>query len=123
MRRTTFTAAIALLTVMAGPPALAQAPFGIGTVLDGNNNAISFNVLRQVTTNGSPSGLSIGPGGIAIGGASGLAVGPGGIAIGGASGFAAGPGGIAIGGASGLAAGPGGIAIGGAADFEAEFGD
>ena len=142
MRRTTFTAAVALLTVMAGPPALAQAFFGIGgggiviggpsglsigpggisIVFDGNNNnAISVNALQQVTTNGSPSGLSIGPGGIAIGGPSGFSVGPGGIAIGGPSGFSVGHGGIAIGGPSGVVV-ESGITFGGAAEFEAVFG-
>ncbi len=126
MRRTTFTTAIALLTVMAGPPALAQAPFGSGEggisiVFDGNNNAISVNALQQVTTNGSPSGFSIGPGGIAIGGPSGLSVGPDGIAIGGPSGLSVGPGGIAIGGPSGVVV-ESGMTIGGAADFDAVFG-
>ncbi len=91
MRRTTFTTAIALLTVMAGPSALAQAPFGIGEggisiVFDGNNNAISVNALQQVTTNGSPSGFSIGPGGIAIGGPFGVVV-ESGMTIGGGADF------------------------------------
>ncbi len=71
MRRTTFTVTIALLTVMAGPPALAQAPFGIG----GGGFSI-----------GGPSGFSVGPGGIAIGGPSGVVVGSG-ITIGGAAEF------------------------------------
>ena len=84
MRRTTFTVTIALLTVMAGPPALAQAPFGIG----GGGFSI-----------GGPSGFSVGPGGIAIGGPSGFSVGPGGIAIGGPSGVVVGSG-ITIGGAA-----------------------
>ena len=78
MRDFTFAIGVALLTVMAGPPAFAQAPFGIG------GGGISI---------GGLAGLSIGPGGIGIGGPSGVVVGSG-ITIGGGAAFDAAFGGL-----------------------------